>query len=38
MEKHKCCNCDAQISLYRAFCSKDCEEAFSKKYLKEAEK
>lgn len=31
-EKHKCIMCEVQISLFRAFCSKDCEEKFFRNY------
>jgi len=34
--KHKCIMCNEQISIYRGFCSKDCEEKFFKKYPEEA--
>ena len=30
--KHKCCNCEEQISLYRAFCSKDCKLEFESRH------
>lgn len=31
-ERHKCIGCGQIISIYRAFCSKDCEEVFFKKH------
>jgi len=35
MTEHKCVMCDTLISLFRVFCSKDCEIRFFKKYPEE---
>ena len=39
-EKYKCIldECNNQRSIYRVFCSKDCEEKFFKKYPSEIRK
>jgi len=38
--KHKCTldECNNIISLYREFCSKECRDAFFRKYLEEQKK